>query len=130
MTFESSMLSRMSDSGVEIPIEFFISIKVETQRQWQVQTHNELMLQLAQLRILPPDMLIENMIFEGKQGILKQMADRTKGAQQGAQPASPEEAQAQAAQAQAEQAMANLPVPDELAQAASGQAQPSIVMGQ
>ena len=130
MTFESSMLSRVSETGVRVPIEFFISIKIETQRQWQVQTHNELMLQLAQLGILPPDMLIENMIFEGKQGILKQMADRMKETQQGAQPVSPEEAHAQAAQAQAEQAMANLPVPDELAQAASGQAQPSIVMGQ
>lgn len=129
MTFESSMLSRVSETGVRVPIEFFISIKIETQRQWQVQTHNELMLQLAQLRILQPEMLIENMIFEGKESILKQLADKTREAQ-AAMPESPEEAQAQAAQAQAEQAMADLPVPDELAQAASGQAQPSIVMGQ
>ena len=129
MTFDSTMLSRVSETGVTVPIEFFISIKVETQRQWQVQTHNELMLQLAQLQIIDPQMLIENMIFEGKESILKQMADKAKKAAQAAQPASPEEAEAQAAQAEAEQAMANLPIPEQLAQAA-GQPQSSIVMGQ
>ena len=136
MTFEAAMLTATSDTGVDVPIEFMISVKVETQRQWQVQTHNELMLQLAQLGILQPELLIGNMIFEGKEAIQKQMADAQKQAAeqaamaqaQGAA-ASPEEAAAAEAQAQAEQTVRNLPDPSALANA-GGQAQPSRVMGQ
>ena len=141
MTFNAAMLSAESETGVDVPIEFMISVKVETQRQWQVQTHNELMLQLAQTGALDPMMLIGNMIFEGKESILKQIADKQKeqaeaamaqqamAAEQGGGGPSPEEQQAAEAQAQAEQAMAQLPDPSALANA-GGQAQPSRVMGQ
>ena len=137
MTFDSAMLSRVSETGVEVPIEFFISIKVETQRQWQTQTQNELMIQLLQMGIFDPAMLVENMIFEGKQGILKQMADAQKqqaeaaamAQAQGGAPASPEQAEAQAAMEQAGQAMQQLPDPQALAQA-GGEQPSSIVMGQ
>lgn len=143
MTFESAMMTRLSETGVDVPIEFFISIKVETQRQWQVQTHNELMLQLMQIGALTPEQGVENMIFEGREGILKTMADARKQAEElaaqqamlqaaqgggGAGP-SPEEQQAAEAQAQAEKAMQSLPDPKALAQA-GGASQGSIVMRQ
>ena len=142
MTFESAMLSHVTDSGVEVPIDWMVDIEVETQRQWQVQTHNELMIQLLQMGIFDPQMLLENMIFEGKEAVLKQISDRQK--QQAEQAAmmqamqaagggqggpSPEEQQAAEAQAQAEQAVQNLPDPKALAQA-GGASQGSIVMRQ
>ena len=142
MTFESAMLSHVTDSGVEVPIDWMVDIEVETQRQWQVQTHNELMIQLLQMGIFDPQMLLENMIFEGKEAVLKQISDRQK--QQAEQAAmmqamqaagggqggpSPEEQQAAEAQTQAEQAVQNLPDPKALAQA-GGASQGSIVMRQ
>lgn len=135
MTFESAMMSRMSDSGVNVPIEFFISIKVETQRQWQTQTHNELMLQLLQMGALTPEQAIGDMVFEGRDKILQQMAETREQQEQAAMAAqagmaaSPEEAEAQAAQAQADQAMQDLPTPEALING-GGEQPSSIVMGQ
>ena len=145
MTFESALMTHTANSGVEVPIEFMIDVEVETQRQWQVQTHNELMIQLLQLRVLDPMMLLDNMIFNGRQAIIKQVSDKQKqqaeaaAAQamaQGGPEASPEEMQqaeemreAEEAQAQAEQAVKNLPDPKALAQA-GGQPAGSIVMRQ
>ena len=138
MTFEAAMMSRLSDTGVEVPIEFFISIKVEQERRWQAVTQNELMIQLLQMGILTPQQAIEQMVFDGKDAVLKSMAEeqqkqaeammaQAEAAQE--QGPSPEEEQAMAAQAQAEQQMANLPNPEALAQAA-GSPEQSIVMGQ
>ena len=145
MTFESAMLERITDTGVAVPIEFYISIKVEQERRFQTQTQNELMLQLLQMGILTPEQAVENMVFDGRDAILKQMAE-TKAAQQqaaeaqqmaamqaaatGQQPApTPEEEQAAAAQAEAEAAMQGMPDPDTLAAAASGGSDKSLVMG-
>jgi len=145
MTFEAAMMTRLSDTGVEVPIEFFVSIKVEQERRFQTQTQNELMLQLLQMGILNPQQAVENMVFDGKDQILKQMADAQAEAKEqqeamlaaqaqgegGEAPAgpSPEEEQAAAAQAQAEQAMQSLPDPSALAQAASGAGDQTILMG-
>ena len=138
MTFEAAMMKRLSDTGVEVPIEFFISIKVEQERRWQAVTQNELMIQLLQMGILTPQQAIEQMVFDGKDAVLKSMAEEqqrqaeammAKAEAEQEQGPSPEEEQAMAAQAQAEQQMANLPNPEALAQAA-GTPEQSIVMGQ
>ena len=138
MTFESALMTETADTGVDVPIEFMIDVEVETQRQWQVQTHNELMIQLMQLGIFDPMMLLSNMIFEGKEAILKQVSDRQKeqaeaaaaaAMQQGGPAQDPAAEQAAQAQAQAEETVRNLPDPKALAQA-GGAKQSSIVMGQ
>ena len=141
MTFEAAMMSRLSETGVTVPIEFFVSIKVEQERRFQTQTQNELILQLLQMGILNPQQAVENMVFDGRDQILKQMADAQAeakaqqeamaeaqaGMEQGGP--SPEEQAAMEAQAQAEQQMKSLPDPAALAQAASGGGTQSIALG-
>ena len=129
MTFEAAMMQRETETGVRVPIEFFISIKIEQERRWQIQTHNELILQLLQMGVIQPQQAIELMVFEGKDVLLAQMAEAAQGSP-GGQQMSPEEEQAMMAQAQAEQQMQGLPDPSQLAEAAGGAADTPIIMQQ
>ncbi|MEL7610844.1 MAG: hypothetical protein AAGU74_15230 [Bacillota bacterium] len=108
-TFESALMQRETALGNTIPIEFFISIKVQRENVWTVRAHNELMIQMVQLGILQPPQALELMQFEGRESVL----DKTNQADR----VSPEEQQArqmQQAQAQAQMAgeMQQIPTPE------------------
>lgn len=71
-TFENAILERESKirHGEKVPVEFFVSIKVQRENRWTVAAHNELILQMAQLGILQPGQVLELMEFEGKEEII------------------------------------------------------------
>jgi len=97
-TFESAMLEKQGKYGNNIPIEFFISIKVQRENRWSVMAHNELILQMVQLGVIAPSQAAELMEFEGKESVLKRQ----------------EEPNAQQAQAQEQirQQIAEMPTPE------------------
>ena len=107
-TFESAIMERETALGNRVPIEFFISIKVERENRWSVTAHNELMLQMVQLGVLQPNQAVELMEFEGKETILGKLAN--------AGPSQEEMAQMQAMQEQQalDASMAELPVPEQI----------------
>lgn len=107
-TFASAMLTRVTELGNEVPVEFLVSIKVQQESRWTIQAHNDLIIQMVQLQMLTPEQGLELMEFEGREQVLNTVnADREEALRQ------QQAAQAQAAeeQAQLEQQMAMLPQP-------------------
>ena len=104
-TFESAMLSRRTANGNDVPIEFFISIKVQRENRWSVAAHNELILQMTQLGVLQPAQATELMVFEGKEELLGKTRQQ--------QP-DPMLEQAQAEQVALDEELANLPQPEQM----------------
>lgn len=107
-TFESAIMERETALGNRVPIEFFISIKVERENRWSVTAHNELMLQMVQLGVLRPNQAVELMEFEGKETILGKIANAGPSQEQMAQMQAMQEQQALDA------SMAELPVPEQM----------------
>lgn len=101
-TFESAVMSRITQLGNEVPIEFIISIKVQRENRWSINTHNELMLQMVQLGIITPQQAAELMEYEGKEDILQRMQQPQQ------QPVDPVAEQQNAEQADLEAQMAQL----------------------
>lgn len=73
-TFEQAMMFYTSETGQKLPIEFAISIKVQNETKWTIMAHNELVLQMVQMGVLPPQNAVELMEFEGKEEILQKAA--------------------------------------------------------
>ncbi|MBR3271201.1 MAG: hypothetical protein IKI59_04695 [Clostridia bacterium] len=69
--FDSAAMNRKAPGGVELPIEFSVSIKAARRSRFVSETHNELMLKLIELGALTPEQAIEQMTFEGKEQVLK-----------------------------------------------------------
>lgn len=69
-TFESALLNRKTNLGNDVPIEFFVSIKVQQENRWTIQSHNDLIIQMVQLGMIAPDKGVELMEFEGKESLL------------------------------------------------------------
>ena len=59
--------------GVQLPIEFSISIKAVQKTRFAIAAQNELMLHLLDLGVIPPDQAIALMEFEGKEQVLKHL---------------------------------------------------------
>ena len=78
-TFESALLSRKSELGNDVPIEFFVSIKVQQENRWTIQAHNDLIIQMVQLGIAAPQQALELMEFEGKDTLLSKMRQQPQG---------------------------------------------------
>lgn len=108
-TFESALMSRKTQLGNEVPIEFFISIKVQQENRWTIQAHNDLIIQMVQLGMMAPEKGVELMEFEGKESLVSQ------NAQQVLQPTEADMAMAeQEAEQQAiEQQIASMPPPEQ-----------------
>lgn len=108
-TFESAIMSRKTQLGNEVPIEFFISIKVQQENRWTIQAHNDLIIQMVELGMIAPDKGVELMEFEGKESLI------AKNNQQVLQPTEDDIAmEQQAAEQQAlEQQMASMPAPEQ-----------------
>jgi hypothetical protein len=109
-TFESAIMSRHTQNGNDVPIEFFISIKVQRENRWSVTAHNELMLQMVQLGIITPTQAAELMVYEGKEELI------AKNRQQQQIPSPEQIAMEEAAveQAALDEEMAQLPQPEAL----------------
>ena len=73
--FSASMMKRQGAKGMMIPIEFSVSIKVQTETTWNKMAHNELVLQMVQLGVIRPDQSLEIMYFDGKESILQKVAE-------------------------------------------------------
>lgn len=71
--FDSAELNTEGIGGVELPIEFYISIKAARQNRFAAAAQNELMLKLMQAGALTPNQAVELMLFDGKDQVLKQM---------------------------------------------------------
>ena len=104
-TFESALMQRQTKLGNTIPVEFFISIKVQRENTWTVRAHNELMIQMVQLQILQPPQALELMQFEGRESVLEKANQASRS--------SPEDEQAlQMQQAQMADETQQMPAPD------------------
>lgn len=120
-TFESAMLNRQTALGNEVPIEFFVSIKVDQESRWTVQAHNDLLIQLIEMGAIPPQLALEQMVFEGKDELLSKMNQQTQQAPSQADQATDE----QAAQEEAlMQELQGMPTPDQAVDPSQQQAMP------
>ncbi len=106
-TFETAMLQRTTVNDVDVPIEFFVSIKVEQENRWQAQTQNETVLKMVELQMLTPEQAVELMVFDGKETVLAKAAEAQQpaGEQQ-------EAAQTQEQQEQLLQQIEQMPTPE------------------
>ena len=71
--FDSAAMNRTVPGGVQLPIEFSISIKAVQKTRFAIAAQNELMLHLLDLGVIPPDQAIALMEFEGKEQVLKHL---------------------------------------------------------
>ena len=114
--FNADQMQKIGSSGEKIPVEFFVSIKVERERKWDTQAQNDLLIQLVQLGVIGPQHALEHMIFEGKDEILKDLTEQQAQAQAAAEagmaPADPAQAEAMQQQMALEQGMVQMPPPD------------------
>ena len=72
-TFESAMMERVGEDGIKLPIEFYVSIKIESETRYAKQAQNDFIIRLFEAGILTPDQAIELMNFEGKESVLGRM---------------------------------------------------------
>lgn len=70
-TFEAAMLEKDGKYGNRVPMEFFISIKVQQESRWSQMAHNELVLQMVQFGAIQPQQAVELLKFDGKETLLK-----------------------------------------------------------
>lgn len=73
-TFEAAMLTKDGRFGNRVPMEFFISIKVQQENRWSQMAHNELVLQMVQLGVIQPSQAVELLKFDGKETLLRKAA--------------------------------------------------------
>lgn len=109
-TFESSMMQRETALGNVVPMEFYISIKVQKENRWSVMAHNELIIQMVQLGVLQPAQALELMQFEGRESVLAKMQQQNAQNAQATQ-ITPEQQQ-QAVQASMAQQLEQIPSPE------------------
>lgn len=107
-TFESAMMKRTSDNGIELPIEFYISVKVEQETPFSQAIHNQTMLEMVKAGMIQPEQAAQLMYFEGKQEVLEAAAKKAE--QQPEQGA--EQPQANAQQAELGKLMETVPTPE------------------
>ena len=75
MTFDAALLTRMTETGVRVPVEFFVSVRAAREQPWQRQANNELMLRLLETGAVPPRAAIAQMSFEGRDAILEALRE-------------------------------------------------------
>lgn len=111
-TFESAITQKETKNGNVVPIEFFVSIKVERENAWATLSHNELMMQMVQFGILKPEQALELMVFEGKESVLNKRYNQAPTPEEMMQQQAMEQAAAE--QQGLEDAMSSLPMPEEM----------------
>lgn len=74
-SFNKDMLYRKTDAGVDVPIEFSISVKVEVENKWSTEVHNNFILEAVKAGVLTPQQGFELMIVEGKEAIIAKMQE-------------------------------------------------------
>lgn len=111
-TFETALMQKETAQHNIVPIEFFVSIKVERENRFTTMAHNELMMQMVQIGILQPEQALELMVFEGKESVLHKRFNQAPTQEEMMQ----EQAMEQAAMEQQdlEAAMSALPMPENM----------------
>lgn len=112
-TFETAIMSKETANKNTVPIEFFISIKVERENRFTTTAHNELMLQMVQMGILQPNQALELMVFEGKESVLSKSMQQGASMEEIMQQQAMEDAAAE--QQDLDAVMASLPAPEAMA---------------
>lgn len=79
--FDSALMQKSAPGGVELPIEFAVSIKAVKRNRFASEAQNELMLQLLSMGAVDREQAIELMVFEGKEQVLKHIRE-TEAAQE------------------------------------------------
>lgn len=74
--FTANMLTKLSAAGVEMPVEFSVSVKVEQETPWSRQAQNELVLNMMDRGAIQPQDGLEAMQFDGKEAILAKMSNQ------------------------------------------------------
>lgn len=75
-TFESAMLLREAPGRVLLPVEFYVSVKVQQQTPAAAMSRNELALRMLQAGILRPPQAAAMMVFDGKEQVLKELHEQ------------------------------------------------------
>jgi hypothetical protein len=73
--FDSEVLLKSAPGGVELPVEFLISIKAVKRSRFASAAQNELMMNLLSMGAITREQAIPLMTFEGKEQVLKQMKE-------------------------------------------------------
>lgn len=108
-TFESAMLQRTAESGEELPIEFYISVKVEQESKYSQQAHNQTILEMVQAGILDISKATPLMYFEGKEEVLAAASEQS----QKQTAAGAEQPQANESQVELDKLVQTVPTPEQ-----------------
>lgn len=73
--FDPALFFRNGAFGSRIPVEFFVSIKVQRQNRFNVASQNELYLQMLSLGVIDANQALELMHFDGKELVLSKAKD-------------------------------------------------------
>ena len=73
--FDSALMQKRAPGGVELPIEFAVSIKAVKRSRFASESQNELMLRLLSMGAIDREQAIELMVFEGKDQVLKHIRE-------------------------------------------------------
>ena len=73
--FIRELLEKVGPDQRPVPIEFLISIKAVRRNRFAVDAQNDLMLKLFSMGAIPAKQAIELMVFEGKEQVLKGLAE-------------------------------------------------------
>ncbi len=68
--FTGSDMYTLTKLNNKIPIEFIITVKAQRENRFSVAAHNETILSLVKLNMLPPEAALELMLFDGKEQAL------------------------------------------------------------
>ena len=79
--FDGKLLAKPLPDGRTLPLEFTISIKVQKENRWSVLSHNELILQMVQLKMLTPAQAVELMHFDGREQVLRAAREMSEAGQ-------------------------------------------------
>ncbi|MBQ6331508.1 MAG: hypothetical protein IJI34_01915 [Clostridia bacterium] len=73
--FDSDVLLKNAPGGVQLPVEFLISIKAVRRSRFAAAAQNELVMSLLSLGAVTKEQAISLMVFEGKEQVLKGMRE-------------------------------------------------------
>lgn len=75
--FNSADMTACTD-GMSLPIEFYVSIKAAKKSRFKASAQNEIAMQLLSMGAIQAEQAVELMVFDGKQQVLSQIAERKK----------------------------------------------------
>lgn len=80
-TLLSNKLMKKTALGNDIPLEFTVSVKVQRENRFSVTAHNELMLSMLKCGMITADVVLEMMVFDGKEQVQELMTKKLEEAE-------------------------------------------------